>query len=778
MEFDDPLDLAQVAISRVADIASLLGVRYKRPLCGRLGAELFLVAEYLDTAGLDREEELRLRVSKLLRDVESICRWPNHASGSLYPILETLSKAKERPHEQSKIHEEIECGLLNITSNTGVAAESAIHHIQRIYKKSRRRARFEVKTSQTSDPPVTRQFPEISHGHFCKLITLEADSRICLTIQNQKLHRIGFEPMTQFVQHSPGLSLADVLKRYRLTAKMKLALAYIVAHSVWQYYDSDWMKSQWTSETIHFIAERGSRSDGGNGLLFTCKPYVAIRFGDKESELPEHSRADGEIHRFPRIRSLGVMLVEIGIGRQLHGDVRDSSTKPTIAAINDDLLSATACLQDDSLWENCDYPNYLSAANQCLDPGNFPSSSYVQGSGDESETDDLKQRRNILYDKVVFPLQELLQGTRWLEQLTNIGPLPAPVKRTSIPALPALTHVKDVPVESKDTQKNTKPVLKKSEKDARRWLSRMQRLSHELADRAPQIDGIGSQVRIAVLDTGCDENAPFFLNPGNGSRLKDWKDWVDGSHQLQDCHGHGTHLISLIMKIAPEAHIYVARIANRPEDLVHSSSKVAQAISWASSEWKADIVSMSFGYADEQPAITGAIYESLYRRHGSVLFFAAASNYGTNEKEMHPARHESVISIRGTNSNGDFEDFNPPRSYNEGIVIGTLGVDVPSAWISDYDDEVFRSGTSVATAVAVGIAGVLLQYVRSISSAGAFHNANKKLGTHKGMQAMLKTLAYQTLKEHYLYLAPWRQLSGKSDEERRVILMAALSDVS
>jgi hypothetical protein len=73
MASEDPLDLAQTAIVRVADVASLLGVKSKRPLCGRLGAELLLVADYLDTASLDQEERLRLRISKLLRDVEMIC---------------------------------------------------------------------------------------------------------------------------------------------------------------------------------------------------------------------------------------------------------------------------------------------------------------------------------------------------------------------------------------------------------------------------------------------------------------------------------------------------------------------------------------------------------------------------------------------------------------------------------------------------------------------------------------------------------------------------------
>lgn len=73
MATEDPIDFAYAAILQVSKIASLLGVESRRPVCGRLGAELFLVANYLDTAGLDQEKQLRLRISKLLRDVEAMC---------------------------------------------------------------------------------------------------------------------------------------------------------------------------------------------------------------------------------------------------------------------------------------------------------------------------------------------------------------------------------------------------------------------------------------------------------------------------------------------------------------------------------------------------------------------------------------------------------------------------------------------------------------------------------------------------------------------------------
>jgi hypothetical protein len=82
-----PLDIAQIAILRVAHIASVLGVHNKRAILGRLGAELMLVADYLNTSELDDEERLRSRVSKLMRDVEMLCSVSRHerAQGARLP---------------------------------------------------------------------------------------------------------------------------------------------------------------------------------------------------------------------------------------------------------------------------------------------------------------------------------------------------------------------------------------------------------------------------------------------------------------------------------------------------------------------------------------------------------------------------------------------------------------------------------------------------------------------------------------------------------------------
>lgn len=582
--------------------------------------------------------------------------------------------------------------------------------------------------------------------------------RLRLEIQDGELHQSGFEPLKQKVQHAPGISLADLLGTYHFTSKMKIALAYILAHSVWLYYDSDWMKLPWTSKTIEFIKESSGNSSDGQAQLFAWKPYIAVLFGDKNCN--EFSNLNGEIHHFPRVKALGVMMVEIGIGSPLpDGD----------CGVNCDYLLALQYSKDQKHWRDFDYPDYLHAVDNCLDPATFNSAPFYRGQNGEEQAESLKERRNILYHKVVSPLEELLRGTKWMEQLTAIPPLQA---LSTHPAGYSRTHstISDEhTIKHPAALQGPRGSLTRSQKNARAWLTKMQILNHKLSRNT--LSSIHRPTRIAVLDTGCHCDAPFFLSPENQPHLKDWKDWVDHTDDFQDSHGHGTQMISVIMKIAPRAHIYVARVAKSPRDLTTATENVTQAISWACSEWKVDIISMSFGYAKDQPNIRRAIRNATADRDDSILFFAAASNYGANEKEMFPARLESVISMRATNGTGEFAEFNPPCGLTEGKVLGTLGVDVSCVGLSKDGEEVYQSGTSVATAVAVGIAALLLEYVE-----GKDRDLQIKMRTRSGMLAVLRALSRPTVNDKYLYLAPWA-LMDHSDQTRLAILVVALADL-
>lgn len=155
--------------------------------------------------------------------------------------------------------------------------------------------------------------------------------------------------------------------------------------------------------------------------------------------------------------------------------------------------------------------------------------------------------------------------------------------------------------------------------------------------------------------------------------------------------------------------------------------------------------------------ISEAIYEVVGRRSNRILLFAAASNLGGNRREMFPASHDAVISVRATNADGAFLDSNPPADPYGPVVYGTLGKDVPSAWLSNVDGELSKSGSSIATAVAAGIAAMMLEFANVGFSSAEFHLPPevKRLWTKRGMLALFAKMS-QDMGNRSFFISPAR----------------------
>ncbi|KAM0264285.1 hypothetical protein ACHAQJ_000774 [Trichoderma viride] len=97
--------------------------------------------------------------------------------------------------------------------------------------------------------------------------------------------------------------------------------------------------------------------------------------------------------------------------------------------------------------------------------------------------------------------------------------------------------------------------ISRHRRKANDWLDMIDEVNAKLFNPTPQ-KASRRPIRIAILDTGYGKDAIL------SHRITGWKDWVDRSENLQDNDGHGTHLASLMMRTAPEAEIYAARITN------------------------------------------------------------------------------------------------------------------------------------------------------------------------------------------------------------------------
>ena len=101
------------------------------------------------------------------------------------------------------------------------------------------------------------------------------------------------------------------------------------------------------------------------------------------------------------------------------------------------------------------------------------------------------------------------------------------------------------------------------------------------------------------------------------------------------------------------------------------------------------------------------------------------------------------------------QDFNPPPARDGPIVFGTLGTEVPSAWRSTHGGEMYKSGTSVATPIAAGIAALVLSCaaLAFVDRLPSTPNPVRNLWTRDGMLSMFNEMS-TSMNAKCFYLSP------------------------
>ncbi|KAF5705144.1 hypothetical protein FMUND_12223 [Fusarium mundagurra] len=262
------------------------------------------------------------------------------------------------------------------------------------------------------------------------------------------------------------------------------------------------------------------------------------------------------------------------------------------------------------------------------------------------------------------------------------------------------------------------------------------------------------KIRIAVLDSGVDAN-DFAIHYGIEQRQINYeksKTFVHPNEKgsdnwRKDTCGHGTHVTELLLETAPAAEIFVGKISTDKVINQEYMPGIAEAINWAANECGADIISLSFGYEDHDDLIERALKNAISK---GKLIIAAASNNGGLKGRSRPARREGVLCIHATDGKGNKGDMNPsPQKRSDNFA--TLGVNV-----SFHNDqgEMWKSGTSFATPIAVGFAAAVLEFARYREVTGRPISRSRLLGEKRGMEAVFRMMSEE--RDGYDFIHPFR----------------------
>ena len=221
----------------------------------------------------------------------------------------------------------------------------------------------------------------------------------------------------------------------------------------------------------------------------------------------------------------------------------------------------------------------------------------------------------------------------------------------------------------------------------------------------------GEGVKVAILDTGCDLDHPDLVD-----NLLPGINLIDTNKQPEDDNMQGTHVTGIVcaenneigmVGIAPKSKVIPVKVleANGSGDL----DTVAAGIKWAVDNG-ADIIGMSLG----SPRPTDQLTESIkYAESKGVPIFCAAGNAGKTREIFYPANYPETIAVGSIDENFDRSVFSNTGDNLDFMAPGKeIFSTVPDNWYS------VLSGTSMACPFVVGVAALLLSYVRNHPSCG------------------------------------------------------------
>ena len=179
---------------------------------------------------------------------------------------------------------------------------------------------------------------------------------------------------------------------------------------------------------------------------------------------------------------------------------------------------------------------------------------------------------------------------------------------------------------------------------------------------------------------------------------------------------------------------------------------------------------MSFAFSTEQREIERAIREAI--GHHDMLFFAAASNYTHYSCDTigYPAQLDEVIRANSCTYEGIRSHFSPQADYKRDRAFSTIGEEILSAYSQRKGHQkVYErlSGTSMATAIMVGSAALVIEFAKM----NGMHDMEEQLHSSSKMKAvMFLCMSGKSPPEppNYTYIRPWTLFSKEYEDDKVV----------
>jgi subtilisin family serine protease len=217
-------------------------------------------------------------------------------------------------------------------------------------------------------------------------------------------------------------------------------------------------------------------------------------------------------------------------------------------------------------------------------------------------------------------------------------------------------------------------------------------------------------VQIAIVDSGVD-----YASPEVAGRITLGPDFGQGDDDPMDTLGHGTAVASVagaaddgagVVGLCPHCGLIAVKVF-ADGALSTSKFKTAQGIVWAA-DHGADVINLSLSGPDADIAESDAV--AYAQAHGAVVVAAAGND--ADPDLQYPAAYPGVIAVASAN---DLDMLSPTSTFGPWVDLAAPGTEMLAA--SLHGLYVRADGTSFASPVVAGIAGLLLSRVPGLSPA-------------------------------------------------------------
>ncbi len=220
-----------------------------------------------------------------------------------------------------------------------------------------------------------------------------------------------------------------------------------------------------------------------------------------------------------------------------------------------------------------------------------------------------------------------------------------------------------------------------------------------------------TSTKIAIIDTGVD-----LSHPDLSAKILPGYDFVNGDSVAQDDHGHGTHCAGIAAAstnnntngagVDWNARIMPIKVLNSAGS--GYTSDIINGVNWAVANG-ANIISMSLGGTGSSAAFQTAINNAWA---AGVVIVAAAGNAGNTVKN-YPGAYNNVVAVGSTDSADNKSSFS---TYGSWVHVAAPGTSINSTRLGG--GMTVMSGTSMATPIVAGLAGLVRANNPSLSNAG------------------------------------------------------------